>query len=170
MRRTIAITVLVASLFLLSTSAFSADPIKKAQAMKHIEMLRIWRLTEVLGLSSADGTKIFPVLQEWDQKFNDMGEHKQQLIKQMRQELKQPSPKENNLKNLTNQIFSIEQQIIESRKEMYAQLKRIMTPEQLAKYMLFELSFQKEIDEIINQARQDRSRSKKIEKVRGPAR
>lgn len=170
MRRTIALTILIASAFLFTSSAFAADSGKKAQAMKQIEMLRIWRLTELLELSAADGAKIFPVLQEWDQKFSDMGERKQQLIRKMRRELKQDGPKEQSLKNLTNQVFTVEQQIIESRKEMYSQLKRILTPEQLAKYMLFELSFQKEIDEIINHARQDRKRSKKVEKVRGPGR
>jgi hypothetical protein len=145
------------------TTGHAQDP-RKTEAMKRIEMLRVWRLTEILDLTAEDGIKIFPLLRKYDGQLKKKGQEKERLVRKMHQELKKETVNSANLSKMTQQILRVESEAIQIRKAMYKELETVFTPEQIARYMIFEVSFQKEIDEIISQVRRERSQRQPSQK------
>lgn len=148
------VLIVLAAMFL-STSAMAADS-PKTEAMKRIEMLRIWRLTDLLELSAQDGPRIFPIIQEYDQKIHNHSVEKDKLLAQVYAELAKTEPDDKMLSGSVEKILKHDNSIREIRIEMYHKLKVVLTPEQLAKYMIFEISFQQEMKDIVDQVRRDK--------------
>ena len=155
MRRNIIVAILLAAFLLSAATTFAADP-RRDEAMKRIEMLRIWRLTEILDLNAEDAARVFPLLQRYDVMFQEKHRNKDMLLQQTQKELDKPKPDKNLLNDLTSRIIKIEQESMNIHVQMYKELKEVFTPDQLARYMIFELKFKKEIDDIINQVRRER--------------
>ncbi len=151
---TIIIFAIIASLFPVFAQADNRD-----EVMRRIEMLRIWRLTEILNLDPAHATKIFPTLSRYDKHFRQMGQEKDRLLGALKTELKKENPDSAKLSNISAEIFLIEKEAMEIREKMFDELKDIFTPEQMAKYIIFEIKFQKEMEEIIHKVRRDRART-----------
>jgi Spy/CpxP family protein refolding chaperone len=154
MRRTLTITVGLVLIVAFAASAFAEEG-RRADAMKRIEMIRIWRLTESLNLTANEGAKIFPILQRFDKQFQEKMQTKEELVDQLVGELGKDAINAAKLTSLSERILKLEDESMEVRKAMYKELREIMTPEQLARYMIFEVSFQREIDEIIQQVRKN---------------
>lgn len=159
MHRLLIVTVLAAAFLIPSTAAYAGDA-RKADAMKRIEMLRIWRLTEILELNETDGARIFPILQKYDRQYMILNESKEKLVKQLKNAVNTQQTNAKRLETLTGQLIQIEQEAMDIRGRMYTELKEVLTPQQLAKYMIFEINFKQEIDEIINQVRREHKRMK----------
>lgn len=160
MTRTLPAVLILA--FIVTMISFPAQADPRDEAMRRIEMLRIWRLTELLDLNPEDAAKIFPVLSKYDKLFREKGDTKDNLLKQMRLELKKEKINSVKLEKINTDIFNIERDAMNIREQMFEELSQILTPEQLAKYILFEIKFQLEIEEIINKIRRESSRIRGI--------
>lgn len=157
MGRKITAALLVTS-FLFASAVVYAGSQRKEEVLKRIQMLRIWRLTEVLQLSSDEAAKLFPVLNKYDEQFRAKADAKQKLLHKMHHEMKKETPDDKQLKSLIKKVMVIENEAIQVRHEMYKELETHLTPERLAKFMIFEISFQKEIDQLVTGVRRGQSR------------
>ena len=165
MRRTLVATILMVVFVLLAATAYSEDP-RKVEAMKRIEMLRIWRLTELLNLQEADAAVVFPILHKYDKTYQTQSDKREQLVQKLQGVLNAPTPTEKQIREITSQVLKVDQETMVIREKMYKDLDQILTAEQVAKYLIFEMHFKQEIDELINQVRRDKRQMQKMYKIK----
>jgi Spy/CpxP family protein refolding chaperone len=141
-----------------------SDAARRAEALQRIEMVRLYRLVEILDLDSDQAARMFPVFQQYDRQFRELIERKEQTYDALRRELGAAQPDARKLTAMSDQIVAFEQEAMRIRDAQYNELKKMLSPAQCAKYLLFEKRFNKEINRILEDVRGKRKGSSKASK------
>ena len=168
--RKLAILVLLGLGFVLAISSYlQAQPLPPQpppppppdeDMMNRIEMMKIWKLTELLKLSPEQSTQIFPILQRHEKQFREKAKQKDMIFQRLRVQLKVEGggvSKAEAEKSIRD-VMALEQEAMQLRKTMYDELANVLTSDQLAKYLIFESAFNDEISQMIRDIRQHRHR------------
>jgi len=127
-------------------------PVEKRERIRErIETLRMWKMTKALDLDEATAARLFPLLNRYDKRRfrieravrKDMTELKRALDTRKMDELQEI------LQRLEDRHRELQRLNDEEREE----IKRILTPEQQARYVLFQYRFKRELREMIEKAR-----------------
>lgn len=121
---------------------------------KRIETLRMWRLTEALNLDEKTSTQVFPLVGKYDKKRTEIEQSLRSSMKELRKSLKEN--REGNLKSILDKIEENHKALQRIKEEEWAELKKIFTIEQQARFILFQQEFDREIRGIISEAREKR--------------
>ncbi|MEO0122578.1 MAG: Spy/CpxP family protein refolding chaperone [candidate division WOR-3 bacterium] len=117
-----------------------------------IEKVRVYKLTEELDLSEEQITKLFPRLKEM--RKNEQEFHKQRMeIIQKLKELLDEKAKEQEIVKTLNRLQELQKKRFESQLKELEEIKQILTPEQQAKFIIFQEEFEKEIRDLIREIR-----------------
>jgi Spy/CpxP family protein refolding chaperone len=167
MRRLLLVTLVLAWL-MAPLSAIAEDgpighPKSRAEAMKRLEMVRLYKLVEVLELSSEESARLFPVVQKFDEQFRQIVEKTEKAYLELHKTVVAENPDPEKLEQLVNEILQNERAALKVRGAQYTELKKVLSPERCAKYLLFEKSFQREMHRILNDVRGKR----KMRRTRG---
>jgi len=158
-RRLIAILVLL-SAALTAAPSWAQDneqqPENRDEALRRIEMLRLFRLTEVLELNEEDAARVFPVIQRYDREYRDILEKREQLMRELQLQLNSGNPDQTTLTRLVDEILNQEREAMRVRTEQFKELKKILTPEQYAKYLLFDARFREDLNRMLDDIRRHR--------------
>jgi Spy/CpxP family protein refolding chaperone len=131
---------------------------KMAQVRERVDSLRMWKLTKALDLDEKMSAKLFPILSRFDRKRSEL---QFALVLDLR-ELKAALAEKGNVKikealdKLETHYDGLQQLNHQERSE----LKQILTPEQQAKYVIFQIDFAKEVRKMIAEAREKRLRNR----------
>lgn len=126
---------------------------RREEIGKKIEAIRIWRMTEALGLNADSAMKLASVLGPIGQKRREIMRAQAETMKTMRQELKHQKPDEATIKQLLDKLENDHRGMQELRDEETRRVKDILTIEQQARFLIFQQEFQREIRELIAAAR-----------------
>lgn len=126
---------------------------RREEIRKKIETIRIWRLTERLRLDTTTSAKMASVLSSFDQQRRDLMREQMTSLREVRTSLKAQKPDEAKLKTALDRLEKNQQAIQELRRKEIDGLKGILTIEQQARFLLFQLEFQRELREMIAGAR-----------------
>jgi len=129
---------------------------QRAEAMKRIEMIRIYRLIEVLDLDQEKAVQLFPILQRYDKQFQEVSERKEQDYSDLEEEASQPKPDKTKLNKLIDSILALEQETMKIHSAEYNELKKYLTPDQCAKYMIAERKFLRDFNRMLDDIRRKR--------------
>lgn len=142
----------VAAVALLILLGFS-DPLyaeSDEKVWKQIEMVRMWKLAEVLDLKEADMTKIVPVIQEYNGEMRTRARERESLLKDMQ---RQSAPGQSVSKDLSadvKRVLQIESEMGDLRQKHYQKMQKLLTTDRLVRYMVFEDRFHEEIRDFMN--------------------
>lgn len=139
----------------------SKEQIEKVRM--RIETLRMWRLTEALNLDEKTSAQVFPLISKYNKKRAEMEQSLRNGMMELKESLKEK--REGNLKNIIDKLEEDHKALRRIKEEEWAELKRILTIEQQARYILFQHKFEREIRKIIAEAREKR-RSERFRKER----
>ncbi len=123
---------------------------KKPQEM--VETIRIWKLTELLNLSEDQSTRFFPKLKAMKQLRDDYEENRMKAINELEGMLHEGK---NNDKMISDKLAEIEQydtKFHTDEAKMRKDIASTLTPEQQAKFMLFQMRFEDELRMAIHKA------------------
>jgi Spy/CpxP family protein refolding chaperone len=129
---------------------------QREKVRKRIETLKMWKLTKALDLDEKTSAQLFPLINKYDKKRAEIEFNIRDGTRELRRYLK-----ENNKESLKNVIDRLEQnrRVLQSiNEEEWAELKKVLTIEQQANFILFRQEFDKEIRKIIADAREKRHR------------
>jgi len=159
-RRLIAVFVLLAAVLTAAPvwAQETADqpPENRDEALRRIEMLRLFRLTEVLELNEDDAARIFPVIQRYDREYRDIMEKREQLMRELQLQINSGAADPAALGRLVDEILNQEREAMRVRTEQFKELKRILTPEQYAKYLIFDARFREDLSRMLDDIRRHR--------------
>ncbi len=126
---------------------------KREAIRRKIEAVRIWKLTEALKLDAATSAKLASFLGSMDQQRMGIFRDRMMTMRELRHSLKTSKPDEKSLKASLDKLEKNRRAMQELREKEMSGLKDILTTEQQARYVIFQQEFQREMREMIANAR-----------------
>lgn len=130
------------------------EPTKKEQrdrVRKRMETLKMWKLTKALDIDETTSAKLFPILNSYDKRKAEVHQNLREGMRELRKSLE-----ENRTDQLKNTLAMLEEnnKTLQSiNEEEWAEMKKILTIEQQAKFVLFRQEFDKEVRKIISDSK-----------------
>jgi len=133
-------------------------PTKEQRAMvrKRIETLKMWKLTKALDIDETTSAKLFPLLNRYDKRKAEIHQNIRKGMKEMRRSLK-----ENRTEGLQSSLAMLEEnhRALQSiNDEEWQEMKKILTVEQQAKFIIFRHEFDRDVRKIISDAKERKHR------------
>lgn len=129
------------------------------RALRRVETIYMWRMTEAVGLNEEQAAQIFPRVREAFQARWPLAARRRQLLVLLRKAVDERSESDN-LALLLAQWEDNETKLRASRQRMWDALIRVLSTEQLVRCLLFEEQFQGDLVRVLEEHRRNR---------RGPA-
>ncbi len=126
---------------------------KREAVRKKIETVKIWRLTEALKLDPNAAAKLSAFLSSFDARRRDITHAQMADMKELRSSLKSPKPAEAKLRAILEKLEKNHHEMQDLRDREWKGLKEMLTVEQQARYLIFQLDFQREMRDMIAGAR-----------------
>ncbi|MBI5198410.1 MAG: hypothetical protein HZA09_00075 [Nitrospirae bacterium] len=133
---------------------------------KRIETLKMWKLTQALELDEKTSAQVFPLLSKYDKKRGEIEQSLRGSMRELRESLREK--REGNLKNILDKLEENHKALQRIKEEEWSELKKILTLEQQARFILFQQEFEREIRKIIAEAREKRLERFRKEKTERP--
>ena len=126
------------------------------QVRKKIEALRAWQLSEVLDMDEETNSRLFPAMRQADQERWKIESRNRQLVREMSQSLERRNPDAQKIDKILDELQSNRRELVRSEERHLERVRQILSPEDTARYLMFQIKFQKEIKRKAAQAYQDR--------------
>ena len=165
MKRTLPIALIIA-LALVMTSFTSAHAkegkgwkdkgmrkMDKAQMKERIELIKMWKLIEILDLDSETAVKLFPLMNEFDVKMQELRNNRGETIKLMREELAKDAVDPATLSSLIAQFKQNERDTTEARIQRLDALSKVLSDEQIAKMIALAPVIEQRIKGLMSEAK-----------------
>lgn len=121
---------------------------------KRVETLKMWRLTEALNLDEKTSALVFPILNRFDKKRYELEESLREGMRDLRESLR--DKKEERLKKILNKLEDNHRTLQNLKQDEWAELKKVLTVEQQARFIIFLTEFEREVRKLIAEAREKR--------------
>lgn len=139
-------------LVLISVPLFAQDnlepppPMRGGQNRERLEQLEKLKLIEVMDLDEETTLKFFARRNEHRDNMRGLSDNRSEALKELQENVKDGGNSEE-YERLISVILGYEDKIVAERKSFIGSLDDILTTEQIAKMMVFELEFKKKIRE-----------------------
>lgn len=132
---------------------FDAPPTKEQmeKVRSRIETLRMWKLTKALDLDEKTSAQLFPLLNKYDKKRSELERTLRDNIRELRESLS--GKREGQVKSILERLEQNHKAMQGIKDAEWDELKGILTVEQQARFILFQLEFEREIRRIIEETR-----------------
>ncbi len=130
-----------------------ASEAKREQVRKKVEAVRMWRMTEELKLDEKKSTQLASFLSSIEEKRRGLLKNTLESTRDLRALLKVDKPDEGRLKSSLDRIEKSQRELIDLREKEMNGIKNMLTPEQQARYIIFQQDFRREMRGIIAGAR-----------------
>lgn len=142
----------------------SKEQIEKIR--KKVETLKMWRLTDALELSEETASKAFPVIKEYDKKRLDIEQDMRKDMSKLRQSVDTAS--EDELRDITKRLEDNHRKLQEINGEEMKKLGDILSVRERAKFIIFKQDFDKEMKNIIAEAKERHEKGLRGRPMRPP--
>lgn len=131
-------------------------PLERGKPKKMIHAIRIWKLTEELDLSEEQLAKFLPKLNRLDDTKEEFHKKRADAIKEMRHLLESEKVSEKELKKKIGEIEGIRKEFEKEKDKTRAEIKKILTIPQQARFIIFQEKFERHMKEIIRDIKKHR--------------
>jgi Spy/CpxP family protein refolding chaperone len=125
---------------------------KREEVRKKINAVRIWRLTETLKLDTGTSAKLSSLLSSLDHQRRDILREQTGTINILKLAVKSPKPDESKIKTSLEKLEKNRHAMQELSNSEMSELKKILTIEQQARYVIFQHEFMHEMRGMIRSA------------------
>jgi len=117
-----------------------------------IEEFKKLKMIEELNLNEDESIKFFSKYKTLNEQFRETEKERRKAIKELEKLLDDPN-KTTELSKKIDYIESLEQKMVTNRLSFMSDIKKIITLEKVARYVIFERNFQRELMDIVKDAR-----------------
>jgi Spy/CpxP family protein refolding chaperone len=139
---------------------------KREEIRKRIELIRMWKLTEELDLTEETGSKLFPILRKYDEKWIKLQRERQKTMKQLRKALSDEAASDEEIEEGIDKVERNALGTSDLIRQQREELKGVLSPRQQATFILFQRGFQREIREIMAEARQRKVKARQDDRLK----
>ncbi len=121
-----------------------------------VETLRKVRLIEELKLSEEQSLKFFPKLNELREAKEKFEQDRRTVLDELRDLLHKEKIPQDQINAKIDKLFQIEEEFNKKENALKKELRKILSPEQQARLILFQLRFERELRDMIRGIRERR--------------
>jgi len=129
---------------------------ERAEIEQRIQMMRVYALTEALELDEETATRLFPYLREGDEKMRGLHHKQREAKRKLRALLESESIDDASLDEIVGSMAAVEIELTKARKTQFVGLKKILSPEQRAKFFVAQERFDREMKRRLREIRRER--------------
>ena len=129
-----------------------ADERDLTRVRKKVEALRAWQLTEALELDEATASRLFPALREADEERWRIELTNRRLVRDMARLLKEADPQGTALNRILDDLQANRRELARAEERHMEKIREILPPDDVARYLMFQLRFQRELKQKAAQA------------------
>jgi len=140
------------------TQEYPDKPPTKQQRDKvreRIETLKMWKMTKALDLDEATSEKVFPILNKYDKRKAEIHQELRDGMRSLRQSLSENRTGE--LQDILSGLEENHKALQSIKDEEWAEMKKVLTIEQQARFILFRQEFDREVHRLIADAKDRRT-------------
>lgn len=127
---------------------------RRKEIREEIETLKMWKMLEVLDLSSEQSDEFLPAWREVQNAHRIFRERREELFRELEFAIgEEPKLKERKIKELFEQLEKVKSKLDEAQQRFRAKAKEVLSLEQQAKLLLFEERFERRMMEMIRKYR-----------------
>jgi hypothetical protein len=127
---------------------------ERRKVAQMVNTLRIWRLTELLDLDEEANIRFFSKLNRLEDRKKALFEQRRLSVREMKRLLKEKPVDQEGLEKVIDNLQNMRSNMEKAHSEFYEEIKKELSPEQLAKYLIFKSEFQQEIRNTIRKIKQ----------------
>jgi hypothetical protein len=128
------------------------DQERREELRKRVELIWMWKLTEELDLTEAEGAKVFPLLRQYEEQKRELREENRRLVREL-QRMIDAGASEGDLKKAIKALEANDQKRNKVQQEGFDKLAKVLSVEKQARYIVFQEHFRREIRGLIQKAR-----------------
>jgi len=126
---------------------------------KKVEALRAWQLSEELDLDEDTSARLFPAMKKADQERWQIEASNRELVKEMARALESRKPDSNRINRILDELQANRRELIRAEERHLERVRQILSPADTARYLMFQIRFQREIKQRAAEAIRDRRQS-----------
>ncbi len=126
---------------------------------KQLEQIKIWQMTKDMDLPTEKAEKFFPLYNGYNSQLLNISSERKAAIRALDSLLKD-SPDGSYLRKQVQQVMNLDEQLAEEHAKFMQSLEGILSPVEIARYIVFEQKFDREIRERIRLIMQQRMRDR----------
>jgi hypothetical protein len=138
----------------MSENMFGSDFENKIKdAQDRLEAIKIWRMTEVLGLSVDQSTQFFPLYKQLEDVREGYYVDREKIIEDMLTLLNASQVDNDKIKSKTEELLDTKSTLLDNEAEIYKKMRQVLNEVQMGKFLVFEETFQREVLSLIQDIR-----------------
>lgn len=126
------------------------DAERRKELRRRISALRMARLTQVLDLDEATAAKLFPAINHQDERSAQIAEEHGKQMRKLDELCHKSGVKDDEVSPVIDALFATRKQMRDLEDELHAKVRSILTPSQMAKFILFHEHFGDEVREMLH--------------------
>jgi len=138
--------IIISVAFIVSTFTVYAVPAKRRDVNK-LETLKIWKLIDYLQLTDKQADRFLPRFRNFEKDIHQMQISKDKKTKDLLNKIRMGKTK--GLNDDVNAILDIDIKMSRRKKEFFNGVRGIISEEQMAKMIVFEYQFRREVRRMI---------------------
>ncbi|NOZ07598.1 MAG: hypothetical protein GXO91_01820 [FCB group bacterium] len=126
---------------------------QRRQIDKDVQVFKKWELTKDLNLTEKQAEVFFPRVNELENNLERIRKEENKLYREMNRMIDENAVQKKRMDEILDQISDLERQKIELIHDHMKNLDDVLTPEQMAKYGVFEQKFKRQMKKKLKNSR-----------------
>ena len=122
---------------------------------QRVETMKIWKLTEAVGLTSEQSEKFFPLYNKHQQEMDKIDDRRFELINRLDTLVNDPKSSDQKIDEIVGQLNDIPQQMSAERSRFFKDVSSVLSERQQAKLIVFEERFRQQLQDFIRDVRRE---------------
>lgn len=122
---------------------------------ERIKTMKIWKLTESVGLTSEQSEEFFPVYNRYQKKLEELDTRRDEMVEKLERAANDSQASDKEIEELANSLNDIPRQLLEERDKFFKEISPVLPLRQQAKLMVFEERFKQRLQQFVREVRRD---------------
>ncbi|MEE9553109.1 MAG: periplasmic heavy metal sensor [candidate division Zixibacteria bacterium] len=133
----------------------SEDGPMRQRIREKVKMVKIWRLTEAVGLTPEQSEKFFPVYNQHQKRMEDFEKAKREILDRIKRLSDDPNSSDDEISAAVEEFKAHHRKLGELRESFLGDISGILSVRQRGKLVVFEEEFRRGIQRIIGDIRRE---------------
>ncbi len=120
-----------------------------------VKTIKVWRLTEVVGLTPEQSEKFFPIYNKHQDAIEALEMRKNEITDKLDRLANDSNSSDQEIVESTKQLIDLGRQSMVEREKLFNDISGVLSQKQMAKWLVFEERFKQRMQEIIQDIRRD---------------